>query len=346
LHAGTSTSERRLVAQSSWRDPTGHLDVLLTSPWYRAIFEMTAIFHNATVEFWCRRNIPPAYLPITTGSISSPMGAGSDSSPVAVELCGISTYLADSMQFLLELGCRLTDEGCYYVMPSFRGEAADQSHLCQFYHSEAEIVGGLEDVTSLVEDYIRYLAAAMIDHGSDTVARFAGDDRHLREAADGDLFASITFKEAGHLLNWDPQLVAEIAPGVRALTRQGERRLMELQGEFIWVTHSEHLSVPFYQAFEDGDRTTARNGDLLFGLGEIVGCGERHVTADDVRTALALHGVSTDCYAWYLRMRELAPLRTAGFGLGVERFLLWALHHDDIRDIPLLLRFNGQQIAP
>lgn len=54
------------------------------------------------------------HLPVTTGSISSPMGRGSDSLPVKVKLEGVETYLADSMQFLLEYGCRLTNKGVYY----------------------------------------------------------------------------------------------------------------------------------------------------------------------------------------------------------------------------------------
>ena len=102
------------------------------------------------------------HLPVTTGSISSPMGRGSDSLTVRINLEGIDTYLADSMQFLLEYGCRLNLKGVYYVMPSFRGEKADERHLCQFYHSEAEIPGKLENVMNLVDEYIKYLSSEKV----------------------------------------------------------------------------------------------------------------------------------------------------------------------------------------
>ena len=102
------------------------------------------------------------HLPVTTGSISSPMGRGSDSLPVKINLEGVNTYLADSMQFLLEYGCRLNSNGVYYVMPSFRGEKADNRHLCQFYHSEAEIPGTLNDVMNLVDEYIKYLSRELL----------------------------------------------------------------------------------------------------------------------------------------------------------------------------------------
>ncbi len=66
------------------------------------------------------------HLPITTGSISSPMGLGSDSIPVKIQLGGRDTYLADSMQFALEYGCRFFENGVWYIMPSFRGESEDK----------------------------------------------------------------------------------------------------------------------------------------------------------------------------------------------------------------------------
>jgi asparaginyl-tRNA synthetase len=330
----------------SWQHPASHYEVAMQDPWYRALFALTDVFHGSTVEFWRARGVRAAYLPVTTGSVSSPMGLGSDSKPVPVRIEGVDTYLADSMQFLLEYGCRLWEGGCYYVMPSFRGELADDTHLCQFFHSEAEIVGDLDDVIATVEDYVRHLARAFLEEAGDLVGRIAGSTAHVERVADGDVFHRITFRQAVERLDGDPRYVKEDLPGVRSLTRAGEHRLMDELGDFLWVTGNDHLSVPFYQAFEDADRTTARNGDLLFGIGETVGCGQRHTTADQVRSALDLHQVDEAEYRWYLRMREIEPLLTSGFGMGVERFMLWLLDHDDIRDIPLLLRFNGQRIDP
>jgi asparaginyl-tRNA synthetase len=39
-------------------------------------------------------------------------------------------------------------------------------------------------------------------------------------------------------------------------------------------------------------------------------------------------------------------MRTSGFGMGVERFLMWVLNHDDIRDIPLVSRLNEPKAWP
>ena len=138
-------------------DPNNHYLEAIHLDWYKNLVKIENIFNVATVNFYVARNIITMHLPVSTGSISSPMGRGSDSLPVRVNLNGVDTYLADSMQFMLEYGCRLSDKGVYYLMPSFRGEKADERHLCEFYHSEVEIPGTLDDIMLLAEEYVRYL---------------------------------------------------------------------------------------------------------------------------------------------------------------------------------------------
>ncbi|MDQ3822288.1 MAG: asparaginase [Actinomycetota bacterium] len=320
---------------------------MLEHPWYRVVAELTDAVTSLTSDFWRRRRVRNLHLPLTTGAVSSPMGLGSDSSPVAVTVGGVRTYLADSMQFLLEYGCRIFPAGCYYLMPSFRGEDADATHLPQFFHSEAELPGGLDDVVSAVEDYVAFLAQELLTDLGAQIAQIAGTLDHLDRLAEGGPLDRLTLDEAERVLDGDPVFVRRDPVGFRALTRAGERKLIErAAGGFVWVTEMDHLGVPFYQAFADDDRRLARNADLLFGVGETVGAGERHVDAASLDEALALHGVDAEHYSWYRTMKELHPLRTAGFGMGVERFLLWVLRHDDIRDIPLVLRFNRQSIEP
>ena len=128
------------------------------------------------------------------------------------------------------------------------------------------------------------------------------------------------------------------------MTRAGERELMARCGEFLWLTHWDSLAVPFYQAI--GDNGRAINADLLFGPGEVVGAGQRHTDGQQVLAALAAHDVDPEPYRWYVSMKQAAPMTTAGFGLGVERFLMWLLCHDDIRDLQLWPRANGRRTEP
>jgi asparaginyl-tRNA synthetase len=132
----------------------------------------------------------------------------------------------------------------------------------------------------------------------------------------------------------------------RRLTRNGELKIIDMMGGVVWVTHFDSLSVPFYQAWGDASKATAATADLLFGLGEVVGAGERHTHSNELLEALAIHQVSADGYEWYVQMKEDFPMRTAGFGLGLERYLAWLFQHNDVRDLQLLPREFGRKHFP
>jgi asparaginyl-tRNA synthetase len=321
---------------------------VLSDPWYATLVALQDVITRSTVELFSTAGLRNVHLPMTTHSISSPMGLGSDSLPVRVDLFGVPTYLPDSMQFMLEYGCRFNSAGAYYLMPSFRGEAADCTHLCQFFHSEAEIAGGLEDAIGLVESYLRGMTERALGELEREISEVLGGDiTHITAFLDSDSVPRISMDEAiVQLEDADGPFLSKHEAGFQTLTRAGEAELMRLMGGFCWVVEPAHVSVPFYQAYSDSARTKALAADLLIGLGETVGLGERHPSAEDVRFALAQHEVDAAPYEWYIRMHEAFPLRTAGFGVGIERYICWLLRHADIRDCQLLERYNGTVRIP
>lgn len=329
----------------TWEDPGRHLLEAMTHPWYRAVVAVQDVLTSATVRYWSARGTSFGHLPVTTTAVSSPMGLGSDSRPVEVDMFGVRTFLADSMQFGLEYLCRLSQSGAYYLMPSFRGEDTDATHLAQFMHAEAELPGDLDTVLAAVEGYIRHLACELAASCSPQITALAGGLHHLARLIEHQQpFRRVTFDEAVQILEHHPAYVLEDPGGWRTMTRAGERELMARCGEFLWLTHWDSLAVPFYQAI--GDNGRAINADLLFGPGEVVGAGQRHTDGQQVLAALAAHDVDPEPYRWYVSMKQAAPMTTAGFGLGVERFLMWLLCHDDIRDLQLWPRANGRRTEP
>jgi aspartyl/asparaginyl-tRNA synthetase len=325
------------TARTGWPSPDAQLNAVLNEPRYRLLTTIYADLVERTNHFYQARDIRPVLMPITVGSVSSPVGAGSDSLPVRISLFGADTYLADSMQFQLEFLLRHGLTGAYYVMPSFRGEDPDVTHLNQFFHSEAEIVGDLEAVMTLVEQYVAALADALTaSRAADEIAVMAGGLDHLA-CVRRSPFPRITFDEALELLGRDCFTRSEA--GSLNITRGGEARLIAHFGGVVWLTHPPQLSVPFYQRVDPDGR--AECADLLMGKGEVVGCGVRHVTGAEVRRALAVHQVDVREYEWYVRMKDWCPLPTGGFGLGLERFLLWALRQDDVRDLHVMPRIKG-----
>ena len=336
---------------NTWRKPETHYIEVIKSEWYKQLVVLENLITEETMKFYQKKGIITMHLPVTTGSISSPMGRGSDSIPVKVELDGVETYLADSMQFLLEYGCRLSDNGCYYVMPSFRGEKADQRHLCQFYHSEAEIPGKLEDVMKLVDEYIKYLANRIIERMGESLRETIGDISHIEKIAnyEGE-FTRITFDEAEKILKEKfPNNIneyVEYEDGWRNISHKAEKELIKIFNGIVWVTNYDELAVPFYQKNDEKIKGTTRNADLLMGIGETVGCGERHKGDKELLDALKRHCVAPEEYEWYVEMKRQFPLQTSGFGMGVERFLMWVLKAEDIRNMQICLRFNGENILP
>lgn len=100
-----------------WKNKDNFYLNVLEEPWYGLLVKLENLITFETMKFYEKKGIITIHLPITTGTISSPMGRGSDSIPVKVKINGKDTYLADSMQFLLEYGCRLNSKGVFYVMP-------------------------------------------------------------------------------------------------------------------------------------------------------------------------------------------------------------------------------------
>jgi len=326
---------------------------VLGSPWYRLYLDIVDGFTFATSSFWRTRGVRCAPLSLTAGSISCPIGLGSDAEPVKMELFGVPTYLSDSQQFPLELACRLSPHGAYCLMHSFRGEPTSARHLAQYLHSEAELPVVLDELLATIEDYIRYLARFYAENFAHEIASSAGTLDHVESVASGSMaFKRMRFADVAAEIADVPGGIFQSPDGRwRSLTRTGELAIMERLGEFTWVTHHDELGIPFFQASDvdaNGWRV-ARNADLLLGIGETVGAGERHEKAEDVVAALLRHQVSDDHradYGWYVKMREVAPMRTSGFGLGTERFLMWLLRHSDIRDFQFLARENGRAIVP
>lgn len=341
----------------SWEDPLSHSTLAIKNQWYRSVFQIQNTLFHSTVEYFhssCQYSY--ALTPLTTDTISSPMGLGSDSEPVSVNLLGHDVYLADSMQFVLEYFLRFQENlpGTYYISPSFRGEDPDATHLNQFYHVECELLGDMDDAMSTAEGYLAHLTKTMLKKHSDILLNTAGTLAHittLLSKLDGKtplprvpLDQAIPMMPSADCLEW----VQDGQPHFgRKLTRKGERVLIEKYGGAVWLTEMDHMGVPFYQAYVEGSqRSKAKAADLLLGLGETVGLGERHSTPEMVQEALRHHEVPEDSYKWYINMRQVKPLLTSGWGMGTERYLCWLLQHDDVRDLHIIPRMKGIKYMP
>lgn len=122
----------------------------------------------------------------------------------------------------------------------------------------------------------------------------------------------------------------------------------------IWVKNYDRDRVPFYQKPDPQNPDKTINADLLFPPiipgafgGEIIGCGQRQDNVREMHDSLKRQDVSLEPYKWYVELRKNKKYRiTSGFGLGVERFIAWALAKDNIRDVILYPRLKNIKTYP
>ena len=90
----------------------------------------------------------------------------------------------------------------------------------------------------------------------------------------------------------------------------------------------------FYMRVNDDGRTVAAMDVLAPGIGEIIGGSQREERPDVLDRGMAERGIDQEHYAWYRDPRCYGTVLHAGFGLGFERALAYALAN--VRDaIPL-----------
>ncbi|XP_029612966.1 uncharacterized protein LOC115196345 [Salmo trutta] len=341
----------------SWEDPQSHSMLAIKSQWYRNLFQIQSTLFHSTVEYFNNTcQYAYALTPLTTDTISSPMGLGSDSEPVYVNLLGQDVYLADSMQFVLEYFLRFQENlsGAYYISPSFRGEDPDATHLNQFYHVECELLGNMDTAMHIAEGYVAHLSNTMLKKHSKIILNSAGTLSHVQDLLEklegGTALPRVTLDKAIPMMP-TPDCLEWVQDGQpqfgRKLTRKGEKVLIEKYGGAVWLTEMDHLGVAFYQAYVEGSgRRKAKASDLLLGLGETLGLGERHSNPEMVQEALRHHAVPEESYKWYINMRQVIPLLTSGWGMGTERYLCWLLQHNDIRDLHIIPRMKARKYMP
>jgi asparaginyl-tRNA synthetase len=295
---------------------------------------------SGTHRHWSGYGALAIAAPAVIDSISSPTGAGSDSIPVGVTINSQAVYLTDSAQFTLELATRVLKRPSYYVMPSFRGEQSDATHLAEFVHAEIELPGSITDAVSTAEQYVRTLITAIGDTLSDVGAALLPVFEDNADSISGQ-WPRISYTDAIEWLGADHSMVHKVGNWPMP-TYAGEQKLIELAGDIpIWLTEYPVACVPFYQAYSE-NLSFARCADLIVPrIGEILGAGERHSRSDDLRLSMSSHAISDPArYDWYVNLRDSYPMCTSGFGLGIERLLAWLLNLPDISAVPVFPRQN------
>lgn len=100
----------------------------------------------------------------------------------------------------------------------------------------------------------------------------------------------------------------------------------------------------FYMKRDPNDETYVKGVDVLApeGYGEIVGGAEREDNLDYLIERINHEGLPMEAFQWYLDLRRFGTVPHAGFGLGLERFVMWFTGIQHIREAIPFPRFYGR----
>ncbi|MBN2196569.1 MAG: asparagine--tRNA ligase [Polyangiaceae bacterium] len=254
---------------------------------------------------------------------------------------GKESYLTVSGQLELETYC-LALSKVYTFGPTFRAENSNTSrHLAEFWMVEPEIAfADLGADADLAERFLKFIFRAVLAECPEELAFF-------RDRIDSGCLARLeSFVESSFER-------MDYSDAIRRLeARQAEARFdypvrwgMDLQSEHEKFLTEKIVGRPvvvmnypkeikaFYMRLNEDGRTVAAMDVLAPGIGEIIGGAQREERLDVLDRRLHELGMSSEAYWWYRDLRRYGTVPHAGFGLGLERTLIYATGLGNIRDV-------------
>ena len=120
------------------------------------------------------------------------------------------------------------------------------------------------------------------------------------------------------------------------LASEHERYLTEvLYIKHVIVYNYPKESKAFYIRLNDDGKTVAAFNVLVPKVGELIGGSQREERMDVLMERMTEIGLLVKEYELYIDLRRHGTVKHSGFGLGLERMLLFATGIDNIRDVIL-----------
>jgi len=118
------------------------------------------------------------------------------------------------------------------------------------------------------------------------------------------------------------------------LQSEHERYLTEkhVKRPVVLMNYPKEIKA-FYMRVNDDGRTVAAMDVLAPGIGEIIGGSQREERLGVLDARMAEHGIDKEHYSWYRDLRRYGTVPHAGFGLGLERTIIYATGMANIRDV-------------
>ncbi|MAZ50670.1 MAG: asparagine--tRNA ligase [Flavobacteriaceae bacterium] len=246
----------------------------------------------------------------------------------------------------------------YTFGPTFRAENSNTSrHLAEFWMIEPEMAFyDLKDNINLAEKFIKFVLKNLLNECENDLLflknRLEQEDKskperernelnlieRLKFVVDND-FKKITYSDAFEILksckpNKKKKFKYLIDKWGVDFQSEHERYLVEKYFKRPVVVYDYPAKIKaFYMRMND-DNKTVRAMDILFpGIGEIVGGSQREERLEVLKSRMNELKIDEKELWWYLDLRKYGTVKHSGFGLGLERLLLFATGMTNIRDV-------------
>jgi asparaginyl-tRNA synthetase len=261
---------------------------------------------------------------------------------------GREAFLTVSGQLNVEAYC-LALSKVYTFGPTFRAENSNTSrHLAEFWMIEPEIAfADLAADADLAERFLKAIFTVLLNERADDMKFFAEridkDCIARLERFVSSSFERLTYTEAMAALEKSHKTFEFPVHWGMDMQSEHERWLTEEHvGRPVVVMNYPKEIKAFYMRLNDDGKTVAAMDVLAPGIGEIIGGSQREERLDVLDRRLAEANLDPKAYWWYRDLRRYGTVPHAGFGLGLERTIIYATGMANIRDVIAFPRAPGQ----
>ncbi len=236
----------------------------------------------------------------------------------------------------------------YTFGPSFLSEKSNNTlHVSEFWHVEPEVdFEELPDIIEIAEEMIKHIINTVLEKCPEELKFFdrlfeKGLIEKLQNVVSND-FAVMTYTEAIELLQKSGKDFQYPVEWGCDLQTEHERYISEeICKRPVFLTNYPKEIKSFYMKQNADGKTVAATDLLVPGVGEIIGCSEREADLDKLLDAMQKRNMNLEDYEHYISLRRFGSVPHSGFGLGLERIIMYVTGVQNIRDVILYPRTVG-----